>query len=1024
MAWWRNVSKGCKQVKRWRFKSASFIFIFESGCSDKLLSYEYQCLPISCLEVCGKNLLIGTDDCKIHHYLLNEEKDGQQKVQIICTKLGYKSFDLKKPIAGIRASTALKRIIVLCDGTLFLLNMLNLQAAINSITACPIKFEDQNGKCIHREHEPHKLCIGSKRKSVQVYNMTEENMTLKMDGSIVCVALSGEYLMVDVANAQVQDLFTFPQVHVTPIVTHVSQMTTDIELQAGFMEFKKMNFSEARKLFQTAHLAPIQLIALYSKLLPQSSTAAASTAATTATETTSQTFSTTATATSSSSSSKTSSSSVLSLASPTFSPSPDISDVYALCAGDVHRIEKYERFLLDYLKEVVDFDSSSGKDDNDVATDGDSFQQLQHRPRHQQHQMFTAGTNAYVRCCDYLMSLSAGVDGVFINTALVKLVCKYDPTQLLSIINKSRDQYDVTDCVKYIRQSGRHHYAACALVKYHESTATSSATSTATSTATNNVGNFKSDGDEEEDGDVGVCGGYEEQAAGIWKKLCAGELMDEAFPGFIYFVNVLSKSSNMKLLWRHAGWCLQRDQGAAVKNEYLLNASNALGVFALSDGISLRPPLQWSMSVVGVVYMHPYILALNDEFVTVHSRPASRKIVQGGMSELSKKQVHQVVSSSRYDRDNHDDVSMDNHGDDDEDGDGGEVMKYDEVISFLKRNGYNDALLLYLEELVSARNIKESLNTQLVLFYLDIVIKERQQQLQQQLPQQNQQQQQHNITQLNDVSPIRRKLRDLLQTSTTFNIPQTLARVKEAELHHEEAILYGKKPIMGFCGPKNHKNKTIPKDNGSHFQNFTPKFNTKLECKTMEQHSKALDILTRRLNDYEAAEMYCVANSENKSPGFKCNLFHALLDIFLQDKDISENERMTRVVDLLNGHRGAFDIVKVMDALPKHWPFQKFSDFFIPAIAKTKSDCNQSLVVMNLAKGENMLVRKQRIQLCRKFVLMSDDTLCAVCNKPFKEPIFVCHPTDNTITHKYCQYNLSPLSSSSPLPQPSSSYRR
>jgi len=55
------------------------------------------------------------------------------------------------------------------------------------------------------------------------------------------------------------------------------------------------------------------------------------------------------------------------------------------------------------------------------------------------------------------------------------------------------------------------------------------------------------------------------------------------------------------------------------QEEYLLNATSALGVFAqVKCGASLRPPLQWSNNVTHVVFTHPYILTLNDEFITVH----------------------------------------------------------------------------------------------------------------------------------------------------------------------------------------------------------------------------------------------------------------------------------------------------------------------------------------------------------------------------------------------------------------------
>ena len=41
-------------------------------------------------------------------------------------------------------------------------------------------------------------------------------------------------------------------------------------------------------------------------------------------------------------------------------------------------------------------------------------------------------------------------------------------------------------------------------------------------------------------------------------------------------------------------------------------------MFATTTGISQRPPLQWNNNIVAVAYSHPYILALNDEFITVH----------------------------------------------------------------------------------------------------------------------------------------------------------------------------------------------------------------------------------------------------------------------------------------------------------------------------------------------------------------------------------------------------------------------
>ena len=55
-----------------------------------------------------------------------------------------------------------------------------------------------------------------------------------------------------------------------------------------------------------------------------------------------------------------------------------------------------------------------------------------------------------------------------------------------------------------------------------------------------------------------------------------------------------------------------------VQDEFLLGGPSALGMFVTSEGISQRPPLQWSDNLISISYLHPYIIAMNDEFITVH----------------------------------------------------------------------------------------------------------------------------------------------------------------------------------------------------------------------------------------------------------------------------------------------------------------------------------------------------------------------------------------------------------------------
>ena len=54
-------------------------------------------------------------------------------------------------------------------------------------------------------------------------------------------------------------------------------------------------------------------------------------------------------------------------------------------------------------------------------------------------------------------------------------------------------------------------------------------------------------------------------------------------------------------------------------SEFLISASNGLGVFVSNDGTSSKPPLQWSDGVFGLALLQPYVIAMDDEFITVHS---------------------------------------------------------------------------------------------------------------------------------------------------------------------------------------------------------------------------------------------------------------------------------------------------------------------------------------------------------------------------------------------------------------------
>ncbi|XP_060043593.1 transforming growth factor-beta receptor-associated protein 1 isoform X2 [Erinaceus europaeus] len=55
------------------------------------------------------------------------------------------------------------------------------------------------------------------------------------------------------------------------------------------------------------------------------------------------------------------------------------------------------------------------------------------------------------------------------------------------------------------------------------------------------------------------------------------------------------------------------------RQEFLLAGPGGLGMFATVAGISQRAPVHWSENVIGAAICFPYVIALDNEFITVHS---------------------------------------------------------------------------------------------------------------------------------------------------------------------------------------------------------------------------------------------------------------------------------------------------------------------------------------------------------------------------------------------------------------------
>ncbi|XP_034048733.1 transforming growth factor-beta receptor-associated protein 1 homolog [Thalassophryne amazonica] len=198
-------------------------------------------INIECIECCGKHLYVGTNDCFIHHFLLDEITSSKGKLTYSPQKLLHKYLGLKKPVSEFRAASALERLIVLCDAIVFLVDMVTLEtvpsaagggAKIRGVTAFCLNENPVNG-------DPFCVEIGvlsSKRRTVQIYMVYEDRVqvvkevttpeqpcAVSLDGYFLCLALATQYMILNYNTGASQDLFPHNNEERRPIVKRIGR---------------------------------------------------------------------------------------------------------------------------------------------------------------------------------------------------------------------------------------------------------------------------------------------------------------------------------------------------------------------------------------------------------------------------------------------------------------------------------------------------------------------------------------------------------------------------------------------------------------------------------------------------------------------------------------------------------------------------------------------------------------------------------------------------------------------------------
>ncbi|XP_070566294.1 transforming growth factor-beta receptor-associated protein 1-like isoform X2 [Ptychodera flava] len=191
---------------------------------------------IECIECCGKNLYIGSSDCFVMHFLLEEKTQHNGKVTVTSKKQSHKYLAVRKPIVQLKAASALTRILVLCDNTLALLHMFNLEPIMSGA-----KIKGVTSFCVNENPTTSnpfsiQVCVATKKKALHLYTVTEDKMiahkeistsdipvTMDIDSHFICVAESTQYVMINFESNEPTDLFPYDAEQTNPMVKRISQ---------------------------------------------------------------------------------------------------------------------------------------------------------------------------------------------------------------------------------------------------------------------------------------------------------------------------------------------------------------------------------------------------------------------------------------------------------------------------------------------------------------------------------------------------------------------------------------------------------------------------------------------------------------------------------------------------------------------------------------------------------------------------------------------------------------------------------
>ncbi|KAL6567205.1 hypothetical protein OROGR_000873 [Orobanche gracilis] len=201
-------------------------------------------------------------------------------------------------------------------------------------------------------------------------------------------------------------------------------------------------------------------------------------------------------------------------------------------------------------------------------------------------------------------------------------------------------------------------------------------------------------------------------------------------------------------------------------------------------------------------------------------------------------------------------------------------------------------------------------------------------------------------------SPVRDRLQIFLQSSDLYDAQEVLDMIEESDLWLEKAILY----------------------------------------RRLGQEAQVLNILALKLENYEAAEQYCV---EIGRP----NAYMQLLEMYLDPKD-GRVPMFKAAVHLFHNHGQMLDPLQVLERLSPDMPLHLASDTILRLLRTRHHHRCQGKIVHNLSHALNVDASLARLEERCRNVQINDESTCDSCHARLDTKLFAMYPDDSVVCYK------------------------